>query len=150
MSSEVLGEERLESTEPKVVAFVCSWCSSRGADLAGVGRLEYPANVRVVRVPCAGRVSPLYIAKALQNGADGVLVFGCHPGDCHYLSGNLMARRRFALLKSFLEYMGIEPERVTFSWITGAEGTRFAELVDKTVRDVKRLGPAKRFVKSGA
>jgi coenzyme F420-reducing hydrogenase delta subunit len=135
------------TTEPTIVAFLCNWCSYAGADLAGVSRLQYPANVRVVRVPCSGRVDPLYIIKALQEGADGVLVSGCHPGDCHYISGNLVARRKFAMLKSFLDYIGIEPERVQFSWVSASEGGRFAALIEKVVSDVKKLKTSKRLVK---
>ena len=135
------------TTEPTIIAFLCNWCSYAGADLAGVSRLQYPANVRVVRVPCSGRVDPLYIIKALQEGADGVLVSGCHPGDCHYISGNLVARRKFAMLKSFLEYIGIEPERVQFSWVSASEGGRFAALIEKVVADVKKLKTAKKLVK---
>ena len=141
-------EKRTEDTwEPKIVAFLCNWCSYAGADLAGVSRFQYPTNLRVIRVPCSGRVDPMYIVKALQEGVDGVLVSGCHPGDCHYISGNLVARRRFALLKNFLEYLGIEPGRVQFSWVSASEGSRFAELVTKVVEDVRQLGPAKRLVK---
>jgi coenzyme F420-reducing hydrogenase delta subunit len=109
--------------------------------------MQYPANVRVVRVPCSGRVDPLYIIKALQEGADGVLVSGCHPGDCHYISGNLVARRKFAMLKSFLGYLGIEPERVQFSWVSASEGGRFAALIEKVVADVKKLKTKRKLVK---
>ena len=141
-------EKRTDDTwEPKIVAFLCNWCSYAGADLAGVSRFQYPTNLRVIRVPCSGRVDPMYIVKALQEGVDGVLVSGCHPGDCHYISGNLLARRKFALLKNFLEYLGIEPGRVQFSWVSASEGNRFAELVTKVVEDVRQLGPAKRLVK---
>jgi coenzyme F420-reducing hydrogenase delta subunit len=133
--------------EPKIVAFLCNWCSYAGADLAGVSRFQYPTNVRVIRVPCSGRVNPMYLVKALQEGADGVLVSGCHPGDCHYISGNLVARRKFALLKNFLEYLGIESGRVQFSWVSASEGNRFAALIEKVVNDVKELGPAKQLVK---
>jgi F420-non-reducing hydrogenase iron-sulfur subunit len=133
--------------EPTIVAFLCNWCSYAGADLAGVSRLQYPVNVRVIRVPCSGRVDPLYIIKALQEGADGVLASGCHPGDCHYISGNLVARRKFAMLKNFLEYLGIEPERVQFSWVSASEGGRFASLVEKVVRDVEKLKTPKKLVK---
>ena len=141
-------EKRPDDTwEPKIVAFLCNWCSYAGADLAGVSRFQYPTNLRVIRVPCSGRVDPMYIVKALQEGVDGVLVSGCHPGDCHYISGNLVARRKFALLKNFLEYLGIEPGRVQFSWVSASEGNRFAELVTKVVEDVRQLGPAKRLVK---
>ncbi len=133
--------------EPKIVAFLCNWCSYAGADLAGVSRFQYPPNVRVIRVPCSGRINPLYIVKALQAGADGVLVSGCHPGDCHYISGNLVARRRFALLRRFLTYVGIEPERVQFSWVSASEGSRFADLISKVVSDVKGLETGKKLVK---
>jgi F420-non-reducing hydrogenase iron-sulfur subunit len=136
-----------KTTEPTIVAFLCNWCSYAGADLAGVGRMQYPANVRVIRVPCSGRVDPLYIIKALQEGADGVLVSGCHPGDCHYISGNLVARRKFAMLKSLLDYVGIEPERVQFSWVSASEGARFASLIEKVVTDVKNLKSANTLVK---
>ncbi len=133
--------------EPRIVAFLCNWCSYAGADLAGVSRLQYPPNVRVIRVPCSGRVNPLYILKILQNGADGVLVSGCHPGDCHYITGNLYARRKFAVLKRLLTYVGLEPERVHFSWVSASEGVRFAELLAKVTRDVREAGPARKMVK---
>jgi len=134
--------------EPKIVAFLCNWCSYAGADLAGVSRLQYPTNVRIIRVPCSGRIDPLYIVRALQEGMDGVLVSGCHPGDCHYISGNLVARRKFALLKSYLDYLGIEPGRVQFSWVSASEGSRFAALIEKVVEDVRALGPATKMVKT--
>jgi F420-non-reducing hydrogenase iron-sulfur subunit len=133
--------------EPKIIAFLCNWCSYAGADLAGVSRIQYPPNVRVVRVPCSGRVNPLYIIKSLQHGADGVLVSGCHPGDCHYISGNYYARRRFALLKNLLESFGVEPGRVNFSWVSAAEGEKFSQVVRDVVETVKALGPATRLVK---
>ncbi len=126
--------------EPRIVVFLCNWCSYAGADLAGVSRLQYPANIRIIRVPCSGRINPLYVVKALQEGADGVLVSGCHPGDCHYISGNLVARRKFALLKGYLDYLGIEPARVQFSWVSASEGTRFAALVHKVVAEVREAG----------
>jgi len=133
--------------EPRIVAFLCNWCSYAGADLAGISRLQYPPNVRVIRVPCSGRINPLYILKALQEGADGVLVSGCHPGDCHYISGNLVARRKFALLKKLLDYVGVEPDRVQFSWVSAAEAARFADLIKGVTESVRALGPAKRMVK---
>ena len=139
-----------EAWEPSILAFLCNWCSYAGADLAGVSRFQYQPNVRVVRVPCSGRINPLYIVKALQAGIDGVLVSGCHPGDCHYISGNLLARRQFALMKRYLGFLGIEPERVQFSWVSAAEGARFAELINKVIDDVRKIGPARRFVKKGA
>ena len=134
--------------EPKIVAFLCNWCSYAGADLAGVSRIQYPANVRVIRVPCCGRINPMFLLRALQNGADGVLVSGCHPGDCHYISGNLVARRRFGLLKELLQYAGIEPERVQFTWVSASEGGRFASVVAKVVEDVRRAGPNGKLVKT--
>ena len=139
--------ENVDNWEPKIVAFLCNWCSYAGADLAGVSRIQYPPNIRVIRVPCSGRVNPFYIIKTLQNGIDGVLVSGCHPGDCHYISGNLIARRKFTLLKSFLEYIGIEPGRVQFSWVSAAEGGRFAQIIEKVTREVKKLGPIRKLVK---
>jgi coenzyme F420-reducing hydrogenase delta subunit len=138
---------RADGWEPQIVAFLCNWCSYAGADLAGVSRLQYPPNVRVIRVPCSGRIHPLYLVRALQNGADGVLVSGCHPGDCHYISGNLYARRKFALLKRLLDCIGLEPDRVQFAWVSAAEGVRFAELLTKVIESVRRLGPARRLVK---
>ncbi len=128
---------------PKIVAFLCNWCSYAGADLAGVSRMQYAPNIRIIRVPCSGRISPLLIISALHSGADGVLVSGCHPGDCHYISGNLVARRKFSMLKNFLEHVGICPERVQFSWVSAAEGARFAALVEKVAEEVKRIGPSK-------
>ena len=139
-----------EAFEPKIVAFLCTWCSYAGADLAGVSRLQYPPNIRVVRVPCSGRINPLFILAALQNGADGVLVSGCHPGDCHYLSGNLVARRKFNTIKDLLAYVGIEPGRVQFSWVSASEGGRFSDLVRQVSEDVKKLGPQRRMHKETA
>ena len=134
--------------EPKIVAFLCNWCSYAGADLAGVSRIQYPHNVRVIRVPCSGRVNPAFLLRALQNGADGVLVSGCHPGDCHYITGNLVARRKFALLKELVQYAGIEPQRVQFSWVSASEGGRFAGIVEKVVEEVRKLGPNQKLVKT--
>lgn len=144
MSAEV---EPQADWEPKIIAFLCNWCSYAGADLAGISRIQYPPNIRIVRVPCSGRVNPLYIIKSLQHGADGVLVSGCHPGDCHYISGNYYARRRFALLKNLLEFVGVEPGRVSFSWVSAAEGEKFSQIVTEVVERVKALGPAQRLVK---
>jgi len=135
--------------EPRIVAFLCHWCSYAGADLAGISRFQYPPNVRVIRVPCSGSINPIFILKALQRGADGVLVSGCHPGDCHYLAGNLLARRRFVLLKNLLEYMGIEPGRVQFSWVSAAEGQKFAQVIKEVTETVKELGPSVKLVKGG-
>jgi len=136
-----------ENWEPKIVAFCCNWCTYTGADLAGISRIQYPPNVRVIRVPCSGRVNPFYVVKALQEGADGVLVSGCHPGECHYITGNLSARRKFAMLKNFLTYLGIDPDRTMFSWVSASEGDRFAQLVTKVTEKVRALGPASKLVK---
>lgn len=140
-------KKRLPDWEPKIIAFLCNWCSYAGADLAGVSRIQYPSNIRVVRVPCSGRINPFYILKSLQQGWDGVLVSGCHPGDCHYLTGNYYARRKFAVLKKLLEYVGIEEGRVHFSWISAAEGEKFSSVVREVTESIKRLGPATRLVK---
>lgn len=133
--------------QPRIVAFLCNWCSYAGADLAGISRIQYPPSIRVVRVPCSGRVDPFFILKALQNGADGMLVSGCHPGDCHYLTGNYVARRRFAVLNDLLEMAGIEPGRVSFSWVSAAEGERFAAVVREVTDKVRSLGPNRKLVK---
>lgn len=128
----------MNNMENKIVAFLCNWCSYAGADLAGVSRFQYPPNIRIIRFPCSGRVDPLFILTALKN-AQGVLVSGCHPGDCHYTSGNLVARRKFALVKSLLNFIGIEDERVQFTWISAAEGNRFAQIATKIATDVDNL-----------
>ncbi len=135
------------SWEPKIIAFLCNWCSYAGADLAGVSRLRYPPSIRVVRVPCSSRVSPAMILDALKSGADGVLVSGCHPGDCHYLTGNLYARRRFYLLKKLLEFVGLDPERVQFAWVSASEGDVFAKVVTDVTDRIKALGPNTKFRK---
>lgn len=127
--------------EPKIVAFLCNWCSYAGADLAGIGRIQYPPNIRVIRVPCSGRINPLFIIKALRNKADAVLTSGCHPGDCHYISGNYVARRKFALLKELLEYVGYDEGRVNFTWVSAAEGGRFADVITTVTENTKKLGP---------
>ena len=132
--------------EPKIIAFLCNWCSYAGADLAGVSRIQYPPNIRIVRVPCSGRVNPYFIIKSLTDGWDGVLISGCHPGDCHYISGNLVARRRFAILHELLEFFGLK-DRVQFMWASAAEGERFAVLVRKATKVVKELGPNTKFQK---
>lgn len=143
-----MDKEEKKEWEPKIVAFLCNWCSYAGADSAGVSRLQYPPNIRVIRVPCSGRVNPLFILRVLRQGADGVLVSGCHPGDCHYLSGNYYARRKFALLKSLLEYVGIEPGRVQFSWVSASEGSKFSQVVKEVTEEIKALGPSKKLVKT--
>jgi F420-non-reducing hydrogenase iron-sulfur subunit len=147
MSGPAATETTAGAFEPKIVAFLCNWCSYAGADLAGISRIQYPPSIRVIRVPCSGRVDPFYILKALQNGADGVLISGCHPGDCHYLTGNYVARRRFAVLNDLLEFVGIDPGRVSFSWVSAAEGERFAEVVRDVTEKVRQLGPNSKLVK---
>lgn len=136
--------------QPKIIAFLCNWCTYGAADLAGVSRLQYPPHIRVIRVPCSGRISPKFILAALRSGADGVWVSGCHPGDCHYIEGNYYARRKFALLNNLLEYMGLEPGRIHFSWISSAESTKFVKVVDEITAKVKALGPNEHFVKKEA
>ena len=127
--------------EPRIVAFVCNWCTYAGADLAGTSRLKYASNVRAVRVPCTGRVDPLFVIKAFERGADGVLVSGCHPGDCHYAEGNYYARRRFTVLRDLLLFLGIEPERLQFSWVSAAEGAKWADLIDELTATLRAIGP---------
>ncbi len=127
--------------EPKVVAFVCNWCTYTGADLAGTSRLKMAANVRVFRVPCSSRVSPLFVIKAFERGADGIIVSGCHTGDCHYGTGNFFARRRFAVLRELLELMGVDPARITFSWVSASEGPKWQQVVNDTAARVRALGP---------
>ena len=143
-----MSEHRKPNTErrnwqPKIIAFLCNWCSYAGADLAGVSRIQYPPNIRVIRVPCSGRITPIFVLKCLQNGFDGVLVSGCHPGDCHYISGNYYARRKFAILKTLLEFIGIEPGRVQFSWVSAGEGEKFARVISEFKSELVKLGPIK-------
>jgi F420-non-reducing hydrogenase iron-sulfur subunit len=131
-----------EEFEPKIIGFLCNWCSYAGADLAGVSRIQYPTNIRIIRVMCTGRIDPAFILEAFKDGADGVLVAGCHlPSDCHYLSGNFKALRRITLLKRVLKEFGIEPERVRLEWISASEGDRFAAVVRVMVEEIKKLGP---------
>ena len=131
----------MDWSEPRIVAFACNWCSYAGADLAGVGRIQYPPTTRVIRVMCSGRVSPMFILEALRGGADGVLVTGCHLGDCHYLSGNEKAIRNIQLAHSLIQLLGIEAERLRLEWISAAEGARFAELVREFTDQISQLGP---------
>ena len=130
-----------DTFEPKIVGFLCNWCSYAGADLAGTSRTSYPQNVRIIRVPCSGRVDPLFVLKAFQDGADGVMVLGCHPGDCHYKEGNYRARNRMALLRPMLAQFGISADRVTIDWVGAAEGDRFQEVVTAAYRRIEALGP---------
>lgn len=129
-----------ENFEPRVVGFLCNWCTYTGADLAGTSRIQYPPHVRIIRVMCSGAVDPTYILKALLEGADGVFIGGCHPGDCHYLTGNYKARRKIVLMKSILETLGLEPERLWFRWISASEGQKFADTMTEISDEIKKLG----------
>jgi len=128
--------------EPKILAFLCNWCSYAAADLAGVSRLQYPPNIRIIRVMCSGTVSPHYILRAFYMGADGVLVSGCHIGDCHYIKGNYMTIKRITFMKSLLELLGFEPERLHLELISAAEGIKFAEVVRDFTDKIRKLGPS--------
>jgi F420-non-reducing hydrogenase iron-sulfur subunit len=127
--------------EPRIVAFVCNWCTYTGADLAGTSRLQMAPNVRVVRLPCTGRIDPLFVLKAFERGADGVIVSGCHPADCHYTAGNYHARRRFAIFRDLLDFMGVDVRRITFSWVSASEGAKWRDVVNDTTARVRELGP---------
>ena len=127
--------------QPRIIGFLCKWCSYAGADLAGVSRTKYPANIRIIKIPCSGRFDPLLVLKALRLGFDGVLISGCHPGDCHYQTGNFRSRRRIALTKKFLEYLGIEPERLQASWVSASEGGKWADVVTDVTNGLKKIKP---------
>ena len=127
--------------EPNIIGFLCNWCSYAGADLAGTSRMKYPPNIKSIRVMCSGRVDPVFILEALKKGADGVLVAGCHPGDCHYQSGNYKTNRRIKLLKKLLEAMAIDPNRVRFEYVSASEGAKFAAIVTEFVDELKKKGP---------
>lgn len=132
-----------DNFEPKIIGFLCNWCSYAGADLAGVSRIQYPPNIRIIRVMCSGRIDPAFVLEAFKDGADGVLIAGCHlPSDCHYISGNFKALRRITLLKKVLQDFGIEPERVRLEWVSASEGDRFAAVVKEMVQEIKKLGPS--------
>ena len=131
--------------EPKIVAYVCNWCTYLGADLAGTNRLEYPSNVRIIRLPCTGRIDFNLILKALEAGADAVLVSGCHPGDCHYTAGNYHARRRWVLFRELLTVLGIEMDRIQFAWISAAEGKKFQQTIIELTERTRELGPYKDY-----
>jgi F420-non-reducing hydrogenase iron-sulfur subunit len=130
-----------EQFEPVIVGFLCNWCSYRAADLAGTSRMKYAPNMRAIRVMCSGRVDPTFVLKALREGADGVLIAGCHPGECHYVEGNIKALRRYTLLKLMLKQWGIEPERVQLVWASASEGNILAAAVDRMTEEVRALGP---------
>ena len=127
---------------PKIVAFLCNWCSYTGADLAGTSRMKYASNIRIIRIMCSGRVEPTFVLKAFKEGADGVLICGCHPGDCHYHEGNYKCLRRFHLLQKYLVQMGIPTERLKLEWISASEGVEFAKLVNEFTETIKGLDPS--------
>lgn len=129
--------------QPAIVAFLCNWCSYTGADLAGTSRIPYSPNLRVIRIMCSGRIDPTFVMKAFREGADGVLMCGCHPGDCHYHEGNYKCLRRYHLLKKYIEQMGIEEERLRLEWISASEGKKFAALADEFTETIRKLGPSK-------
>jgi coenzyme F420-reducing hydrogenase delta subunit len=133
--------------EPKIIAFVCNWCTYAGADLTGTSRLKYATNVKIVRFPCTGRIDFLLLLKSFAQGADGIIVSGCHPNDCHYTSGNFHARRRWIAFRSVLDLMGVDIRRIQYSWVSAAEGSKWAELVNKTVADIRALGPYTEYQK---
>jgi len=130
------------SFQPKIVGFLCNWCSYAGADLAGVSRISYPTNIRIIRLMCSGRVDPVFVLETLANGADGVMVMGCHPGDCHYMEGNLQTECKIKMLKKLIARTGLEPARLRLEWVSAAEGERFAELVREFTNQIKALGPS--------
>ena len=136
-----------EKFQPKIVAFVCNWCTYTGADLAGTSRLKYQPNVRLIRLPCTGRIDPVFIIKAFEKGADGVLVSGCHPGDCHYNLGNLHARRRFILFSELMNYIGIDSSRLHFSWVSASEGKKWVDVINEVIDKVREVGPFKKYQK---
>lgn len=135
---------------PQVVAFVCNWCTYAGADLTGTSRIKYATNVKIVRFPCTGRIDYMLLLKSFAEGADGIIVSGCHPNDCHYTSGNFHARRRWMVFRSILDFLGIDIRRITFSWVSAAEGAKWAELVNETVKNIRELGPYTEYRKAAA
>ncbi|MEI6276667.1 MAG: hydrogenase iron-sulfur subunit [Prolixibacteraceae bacterium] len=130
-----------EIFEPKIVAFVCNWCTYAGADLTGTSRLKYATNVKIVRFPCTGRIDFLLLLKSFAQGADGIIVSGCHPNDCHYTSGNFHARRRWIAFRAIMDLMGVDVRRIQYSWVSAAEGSKWADLVNTTVAEIRSLGP---------
>jgi len=127
--------------EPKILGFCCNWCAYAGADLAGINRNQYPPNIRIIRVMCSGTIDPLYVVKAFKGGADGVFIGGCHPGDCHYQSGNYKTQRRIILLKKAISEIGLDPRRIRLEWVSAAEGQRFAKVITEFTEEIKKLGP---------
>jgi F420-non-reducing hydrogenase iron-sulfur subunit len=131
----------MSTFEPKIVAFVCNWCTYAGADLTGTSRIKYAANVKIIRFPCTGRIDFMLLLKAFGEGADGVIVSGCHPNDCHYTTGNFHARRRWIVFRGLLDLLGIDTRRIQYSWVSAAEGAKWADIVNTTVTALRELGP---------
>jgi len=138
-----------EDFDPKIITFACNWCSYAGADLAGTSRLQYPPTIRIVRVMCSGMVNPAWILYAFKKGADGVVIAGCHPGDCHYMVGNYYAKKRYVLLKELLDFVGFEDERLKLLWASASEGKKFAEEMAKFTEEIRRLGKQEKLAKRG-
>ena len=136
-----MAEDSKTTFEPVIIGFTCNWCSYRAADMAGLARMKYPPNVRLIRLMCSGRLDPTFVFKAFADGADGVLISGCHPGDCHYVEQNFKTQNRFLLMRRLLTQMGIEPQRLKLMWASAAEGALFANEVTKMVDEVRALGP---------
>jgi len=134
-----------QNWEPKILVFACNWCTYAGADLTGLSRLQYPPNIRILRVPCSGRVNPQFVIRAFQRGVDGVLVCGCHPGDCHYSTGNYFTRRRFLLMRRLMEYVGMNPERFQVRWISASEAPKFQQVITQATEEIKALGPNRKL-----
>ena len=135
----------MQEFEPKIVAFVCNWCTYAGADLTGTSRIKYAANVKIIRFPCTGRIDFMILMKAFENGADGIIVSGCHPNDCHYSTGNFHARRRWIVFRNLLNFTGIDTERIRFSWVSAAEGFKWADVVNTTVAKIREMGPYQNY-----
>jgi len=131
--------------QPKIIAFVCTWCTYAGADLAGTSRIKYEPNVKLVRFPCTGRVDFTFLLKAFAKGADGIIVSGCHPNDCHYISGNFHARRRWMVFRELVEFLGLDTKRLCFSWVSAAEGIFWAEIVNNFTEEIRQLGPYEHY-----
>lgn len=136
-----------ENWEPKIVTFVCNWCTYAGADLAGTSRFKYASNIRIIKTPCSGRIDPMFIVSAFEKGADAVMISGCHPGDCHYNEGNYNARRKFTMMKRLLETIGVQSDRVIFSWCSASEGIKFSRLVNEVTEKIRALGPYTQYHK---
>jgi F420-non-reducing hydrogenase iron-sulfur subunit len=137
----------MQNFEPKIIAFVCNWCTYAGADLAGTSRMKYASNIRIVRFPCTGRIDYMLILKAFASGADGVIVSGCHPNDCHYSTGNFHARRRWIVFNSLMDMLGFNKKRIFFSWVSAAEGAKWSSLVNEVTDEIRKLGPFEDYVK---